>query len=115
MCDGGGGGGGGGFGGGGGGGGGFGGGGFGGMGGNIGGLGGGGGGGSMSGGGDYSSSSATYRARTEQNTAETIADSLNALARRKRRGKRRFRSQLAQGENIGINIPAQGASVNIPS
>ena len=112
MCDGGGGGGGGGGFGGGGGGGGFGGGGFGGMGGNIGGFGGGG--SNNFGGGDYSSTSASYRARTEQNTAETIADSLNALARRKRRGKRRFRTQVAS-EMTGLNIPAQGASVNIPS
>ena len=114
MCDGGGGGGGGGGFGGGGGGGGFGGGGFGSMGGNIGGFGGGGGGdigyGSGSGG------STMYKGRiTDQKEAEAIADSLNALARRKRRGKRRFRSQIVQGENIGLNIPAQGASVNVPS
>lgn len=110
MCDGGGGGGG--FGGGGGGG--FGGGGGGSMGGNIGGMMGGGG-GSLSGGSfDYSNTSANYRARTEQNTAETIADTLNALARRKRRGKRNMRTQLAGGMT-GLNIPAPSASVNIPS
>jgi len=109
MCDGGGGGGGGGsFGGGGGGGGGF-----GGMGGGIGGFGGGGGDIGYGGG---SGGSAMYKGRiTDQKEAEAIADSLNALARRKRRGKRRFRSQIVQGENIGLNIPAQGASVNVPS
>lgn len=112
MCDGGGGGGGGGSFGGGGGGGGFGGGGFGGMGGNIGGMGGSG--GSLSGPFDFSNTSANYRARTEQNTAETIADTLNALARRKRRGKRNMRTQLAGGMT-GLNIPAPSASVNIPS
>lgn len=115
MCDGGGGGGGGGFGGGGGGGG-FGGGGFGSMGGNFGGFGGNAGDidyGSGSGG---SGGSTMYKGRiTDQKEAEAIADSLNALARRKRRGKRRFRSQIVQGENIGLNIPAQGASVNVPS
>ena len=113
MCSGGGGGGGFGGGGGGGGGGGFGG--FGGsMGGNIGGFGGGGGGF----GGDSSDSGGTtmYKGRiADQKEAEAIADSLNALARRKRRGKRRFRTQVALNENMGLNIPAQGASVNIPS
>lgn len=52
---------------------------------------------------------------SDQKEAETIADSQAAAARRKRRGKRRFRNTTADAGATGLNIPASGSSVNIPS
>ena len=74
----------------------FGGGGFGGMGGNIGGMGGGG--GSLSGGSfDYSNTSKI----TLKPLLTAIANTLNALARRKRRGKRNIRKSTAEAGMTG--------------
>lgn len=65
---------------------------------------------------DYGSTGQMQRGRiSDQKEAEAIADSQAAAARRKRRGKRRFRNTTADAGTTGLNIPASGSSVNIPS